>query len=225
MLIGHLRMRSFSSMLEHKKRAQAFVAGVLSGILVAFVGGVAQAQEAAMSVAAPSGEVEGGLERDPGLARPVFGAVQLGAELGTNYNAGVGLGVFGTLVPGVSLGGFAYVAPLTYVAAQCRTTCSTPAIVLTRAMAELRLGTPYAEYRKGLGWFGVDLGVAYESGLGLDPSPLAAIAVGGDVRINRSLWFEFAPRFTWTQFVGGGAYAYANFMAGLNLGLRVDFKR
>jgi len=212
-------------MLEHRKLARAFVAGVGAAIALVALGGIAEAQPTATGVTVPSGEVEGGLEPDPSLARPVFGAVQVGAELGTNYNAGVGLGVFGTLFPGVSLGGFAYVAPLTYVAAQCSAPCSTGAIVLTRAMAELRLGTPYAPYRKGLGWFGVDLGVAYESGVGLDPSPLAAISIGGDVRINRSLWFEFAPRFTWTQFVGGGAYAYANLMGGVNLGLRVDFKR
>jgi hypothetical protein len=225
MLIGHIRMGSFSSMREDERRARALVGVACAAIAVVVLSGTAEAQQPPSGGAAPAGEVEGELGTDPGLQRPVFGAVQIGGELGTNYNVGVGLGVFGTLAPGVVLGGWAYLAPIVYVAPSCNAPCGTSGIVLGRAMAELHLGTPYADYRKGLAWFGVGAGVAYETGLRLDPSPLASVAIGGDIRLSRSVWLEIAPRFTWTQWLGGGAYSYANFMGAMNLGVRVDFKR
>jgi hypothetical protein len=164
------------------------------------------------------------LAPDPSTQRPVFGTAIVDGELGTNYVSGVKLALFGTPFPGVSLGGSAFFAPLVLVPSVCRETCTGPYTVLGRAMAELRLGTPYADYRKGLGWFGVGAGVTYEAGLALDPSPVASLAVGGDIRMTHSLWIELSPKFTYAQMIGpGSAYSHATFTGGLELGVRVDF--
>jgi hypothetical protein len=249
MLIGHLRMGSFTSREERWKRARA-LRGLACLAVALGLGRTAAADEPKESGTAtptstpsltptatptstatptptPTPQDEGGdLGTDPSGQRPFYGVAVLGAELGTNYDGGLGLGLFGTLTPGVALGGWAYLAPLVSVPLLCTPPCKTGAVVLGRWMAELRLGTAYADYRKSLAWFGVGAGVSYESGLGVDPSPVAAVAIGGDLRVSRSVWVELSPRFTWTPWIGSGTpYAYSNFMGGIDLGVRFDFRR
>jgi hypothetical protein len=154
------------------------------------------------------------LTTDPSTQKPVFGTAAVGAELGSNYIVGTRLALFATPHPGVSLGGSAFFSPF----------CSGPSTQLWRAMGELRLGTPYADYRRSLAWFGVAGGLTYMSNEGLDPSPVVSIAVGGDIRLTRLAWFELSPTVTWAQMIGPGShYAGAHLTAGFYFGIRFDF--
>jgi hypothetical protein len=177
---------------------------------------------APVSTPSPEGAPTAELERDPATERPLYGLGAVRGEFGTHYLLGGTLALFATPYPGVSLGGSALFAPIVSVPSACIQTCPTP--LLWRGMAELRLGTHYAEYRKGLLWFGVGAGITYMSGLGLDPSPVASIAIGGDIRIARALWLEISPKVIWAQMIGpGSVYAYAYLNAGIETGIRVDF--
>jgi hypothetical protein len=173
----------------------------------------------------PEGAQTTELTEDPSSQRPLFGVATVGGAFGTDYIAGATLALFGTPHSSrVSLGGSAFFAPFAGVPSSCIEPCTTPNALLWRAMAELRLGTSYTEYRKSLGWFGVGAGLTYMSGLGLDPSPVVSVALGGDLRMTRSLWFELSPKLTWAQMIGpGSAYARAYITGGFDLGIRLDF--
>ena len=161
---------------------------------------------------------------DSSSQRPLFGVATVDAEFGTHYVAGAALALLGTPRPGISLGGSVFFAPFVGVPSSCVEPCTTPTALLWRARAELRLGTPYADYRKGLGWFGVGAGLEYMSSVGLDPSPVASVAIGGDLRMTHSLWFELSPKLTWAQMIGpGSAYARAYLTGAIELGIRCDF--
>jgi hypothetical protein len=162
-------------------------------------------------------------ETDASLLHPVFGVATVSGELGAHSAGGVKLGVFGTPVSSVSLGGAVFFAPIDFLPDTCGGTCNLHPL-LFRAMGELRIGNPYTEYARGLGWLGVSAGVAYFAAPHIDPSPILAVAGGGDLRLGDSLWLELSPRITWTQFIGpGSTFAGTYFTLGLELGLRFDF--
>ncbi len=93
-------------------------------------------------------------------------------------------------------------------------------------MAELRVGSPYTDYARGLGWLGVSAGIAYLSEPGLDPSPTVSLAGGGDIRLAPSLWLELSPRVTWAQLIGRRSpFAGTYFTFALEVGIRFDFAR
>jgi hypothetical protein len=156
------------------------------------------------------------LERDPSSERPLYGVAALSAELGSNYIAGADVALLGTLRPGVAIGGSAFFSPL----------CSGPSVALLRALGELRLGTPYAEYKKSLAWFGVGVGLAYLSNIEAYPSPAASVAVGGDVRVTRPLWLELSARVNFAELIGPDSF-YVRFQltAAIEVGFRFDFAR
>jgi hypothetical protein len=191
-------------------------------------GAAAEAQtkpaSAPASAPSPEGEETTELTVDPSSQRPLFGVATIGGAFGTDYIAGATLALFGTPHSSkVSLGGSAFFAPFAGVPSSCIEPCTTPSALLWRAMAELRLGTSYSDYRRSLGWFGVGAGLTYMSGLGLDPSPVVSVALGGDMRMTHSLWFELSPKLTWAQMIGpGSAYARAYVTGGFELGIRFD---
>jgi hypothetical protein len=120
------------------------------------------------------------------------------------------------------MGGAAFLAPITSIPDTCVNPCNLHPL-LFRAMAELRLGSAYAEYTRSLGWLGVSAGIAYLAEPGTDPSPSAALAGGGDVRLADSLWLELALRVTWAQILGRNSFAGPYITFGLEVGLRFDF--
>ena len=88
----------------------------------------------------------------------------------------------------------------------------------------MRLGTPYREYSRALGWLGVSAGVAYIADPGLDPSPSLALAAGADIRLAPPLWLDFSPFLTWTQVIGHDSpFTGPYFSLGFDMGVRFDF--
>jgi hypothetical protein len=115
-----------------------------------------------------------------------------------------------------------FVAPLTSFLGPCVPACNTNPVLL-RGEAELRLITPYADYKRSLVWLGVGAGLAYVADVSMRPGPDLSLAVGGDLRLGPSLWFELSPRVNW-EFLPGPATTLAGnyFTIGIDLGLRVD---
>jgi hypothetical protein len=160
---------------------------------------------------------------DPPIPHPTFAVLSASGEAGANYAVGAKVAVLANpFSSGISLGGSVFFAPLTGFENQCAQPCNQNP-VLFRGMAELRLGTAYREHVRGLFWFGLSAGVAYFAEPHIDPGPSLAVAVGGDVRLARSLWLELSPRATWAQIIGpatsfGGTY----FTFGVEVGMRFD---
>jgi hypothetical protein len=159
-------------------------------------------------------------ERDPATERPFFLAATLDGEVGSDFGGGARLALFATPVPGMALGGSAFVAPLVWIPG-CD--CSAPRSVVWRWMVDFRYGTAYAEHRQSLVWFGFGAGATFISATGLDPSPAISLSFGVDLRMRGPLWFELSPALTWAQMIGSSVnYASAFVTLGLELGLRFD---
>jgi hypothetical protein len=159
-------------------------------------------------------------ERDPATERPFFLATALDGEVGSDFGGGPQLALFATPLPGMALGGSAFVAPLVWIPA-CG--CSALRSVVWRWMAELRYGTAYADYRRSLVWFGFGAGATFISGTGLDPSPVFSLSFGVDLRMRGAFWFEVSPVLTWAQMIGSSTIYASDFVTlGLELGLRFD---
>jgi hypothetical protein len=160
---------------------------------------------------------------EPRVLHPLFAVATLSAEAGTYYLGGAKLAVFGSpFRAGVSLGGSIFVAPLTNVEANCGAPCTTSPLVW-RWMAELRYGSANYPGRRSLGWVGLDAGATYLAEPGVAVSPVASVAVGGDIRMTSRSWFELSLRCTWAQVLpSGSAFAYPYVTFGLDLGVRMD---
>jgi hypothetical protein len=177
------------------------------------------------AVSANSAPAPSSIDAEP-IRHPVFVATTISGELGGIYAAGAKVAVLGNPVSsGISIGGSAFIAPLTGVTQ----TDGTPDGLdrpLFRFMAELRLGTAYSDHARGLGWLGLSAGVAYLDVPHMDPSPGAAIAAGGDLRLSRTVWIEFSPRLAWAQMIGPGSrLAGTYFTFGIEAGTRFDLTR
>jgi hypothetical protein len=157
------------------------------------------------------------------VLHPVFAVATLSAELGTYYLGGAKLALFGSpFRAGISLGGSVFVAPLANVQANCVAPCTTSPLVW-RWMAELRYGSVNYPGRRSLAWVGLDAGATYLAEPGVAVSPVASLAVGGDVRVASPTWFELSLRGTWAQiFPSGSAFAFPYVTFGLDLGVRMD---